>query len=100
MSNEEHYATISMPTRFDVLIPDTNGEEPSGNLYTLREGEYLIKGIRQDGQDNYLLIEDDSGVQWYVESGVVANPHATAPIRLPLSPNERATRLERKGSDD
>lgn len=78
MSNEEHYATISMPTRFDVLIPDTNGEGASGSLYTLREGEYLIKGIRQDGQDNYLLIEDDSGVQWYVESRVVANPHVTA----------------------
>lgn len=74
---EEHYAVISMPTRFDVLIPYTNGEGPSGNLYTLREGEYLIKGIQEDGRDKYLLIEDEDGVQWYVESGVVANPHLT-----------------------
>jgi hypothetical protein len=78
MSNEEHYATISMPTRFDVLIPDKNGEAPSGSLYVMEAGEYLIKGIQEDGRDKYLLIEDEDGVQWYVESRVVANPHVTA----------------------
>jgi len=94
MSNEEHYATISMPTCFRAMAGELHSNRIDDfAICLLGAGEYLVKGIIQD----HLHIKDNDGESWYVNESTVRNPHRPGNTPEAVASDNLANVLAKEG---